>query len=215
MNQTKIAELRKDYQLLTLDEKDIEKHPSDQFEKWFKDVLKCDFREPTAVILATCSRDAKPSARTVLMKEFSKDGFTFFTNYHSRKGRELEENPKATLLFYWDLLERQVRVEGMVEKVSDEESDKYFDFRPRESRISAIASPQSQVVENRESLESKVNELTSEFVNEERIPRPPNWGGFILKPHYFEFWQGRANRLHDRIAYVHHNKLWKIFRLAP
>ncbi|GIV34934.1 MAG: pyridoxine/pyridoxamine 5'-phosphate oxidase [Chitinophagales bacterium] len=198
-----------------LSEETIEKNPFDQFEKWFNDVLKANFKEPTAVALATCSRDLKPSVRMVLMKDFSREGFVFYTNYMSRKGREIEENPKAALLFYWDILERQVRVEGLIEKVPDSVSDKYFDSRPRESRIGALASPQSQVIASREVLEQKVAELQKQFGDNEKIPRPPHWGGYVLSPRYFEFWESRPSRLHDRIAYVLSDKTWKIFRLAP
>ncbi len=199
----------------TLSEKNAERHPVDQFDKWFRDVLKRKFKEPAAVMLATATTGGKPSARAVLMKDFSKEGFVFFTNYSSRKGRELQKNPKAAMLFYWDVLERQVRVEGAVTKAGKEISDKYFDSRPRLSRISAIASPQSRILADRTMLEKKVNELTTKFEGQEKIPRPAHWGGFILKPTYFEFWQGRPNRLHDRIIYVLSKGKWKMSRLAP
>jgi len=199
--------------LLTEDR--VEKHPYLQFDKWFKDVLKADFREPTAVILATSTRRGKPSARAVLMKEYNENGFVFYTNYQSRKGRELDENPRAALLFYWDRLERQVRVEGKVSKVSSRQSDDYFGIRPRESRIGAIASPQSEVIKDRMVLEKKVAELAKKFEAIETIPRPVHWGGYTLKPTYFEFWQGQPNRLHDRIAYLLSKGNWKIKRLAP
>ena len=198
-----------------LSEENTEKHPTDQFKKWYHDVLKANFKEPTAVILATSRRNGKPSVRTVLMKDFSEEGFVFFTNYQSRKGRELKQNPKAAMLFYWDTLMRQVRVEGTVQKVSPDISDKYFDSRPRQSRISAIASPQSAVIESRFDLEKKAARLESKFFGRLKIPRPANWGGYILKPTYFEFWQGRENRLHDRIIYVLAKGKWMIKRLAP
>jgi len=198
-----------------LTEDRVEKHPYLQFDKWFKEVLKADFKEPTAVILATSTRSGKPAARAVLMKEYNKEGFVFYTNYNSRKGKALRENPSAALLFYWDRLERQVRIEGKVAKVNKEQSDDYFDIRPRESRIGAIASPQSEVIDDRHVLERRVAELAKKFEAVEKIPRPAHWGGYILKPSYFEFWQGQPNRLHDRIVYILSKGNWKIKRLAP
>ncbi len=199
----------------TFNEKNVKKHPADQFDKWFHEMMKADFKEPTAVALATSATSGKPSVRMVLMKEYSKEGFVFYTNYKGRKGKELLENPNAALLFFWDRLERQVRIEGKVKKVSAKESDDYFNIRPRESRIGAIASMQSKVLKNREILEQKITELTKKYEAHEIIPRPPHWGGFILKPTYFEFWQGRPNRLHDRIAYKLSGKTWKIYRMFP
>ena len=159
----KLHHLRNDYAADALIEEHAGKHPVAQFQKWFDDLLKSSYKEPTAVILATSSRNGKPSARTVLMKEFSKDGFVFFTNYKSRKGQELEDNPRAALLFYWDVLERQVRIEGTVKKTDTKISDEYFDSRPRQSRISAVASPQSKIVDDRFVLERKVKELEEKF----------------------------------------------------
>lgn len=199
----------------SLTEEHAEKNPFRQFDRWFKEVLRADFVEPTAAILATSSGSGKPSARAVLIKEYGQDGFVFYTNYQSRKGRELGENPNATLLFYWDRLVRQVRIEGKVAKVSAAQSDNYFDLRPRESRIGAIASPQSEVIRGREELEKRVAEIRRQYEAVEKIPRPPYWGGYILKPAYFEFWQGRENRLHDRIIYVRAGYKWSIRRLAP
>jgi len=196
-------------------EEQLEKHPADQFDKWFHEMLKADFKEPTAVALATSTKSGKPSVRMVLMKEYSKEGFVFYTNYQGRKGKELLENPNAALLFFWDRLERQVRIEGKVKKVSAKESDDYFNIRPRESRIGAIASTQSSVLKNRETLEKKITELTKKYEAHEIIPRPAHWGGFLLKPHYFEFWQGRPSRLHDRIAYKLSGKMWKTYRMFP
>jgi len=198
-----------------LSEANAEQHPVNQFKKWFDDVLKAGFKEPTAMALATSTRNGKPSARMVLMKEFSMDGFVFYTNYQSRKGKELAQNPQASLLFYWDKLERQVRIEGAAEKVSSNVSDEYFNSRPRQSRLSALASPQSKVIEGRGVLEKKMHELESKFSGMEKIPRPRYWGGYILKPVCFEFWQGRDNRLHDRILYVLSRGRWKMKRLAP
>ncbi|HXH20228.1 MAG TPA: pyridoxamine 5'-phosphate oxidase, partial [Chitinophagales bacterium] len=167
-----------------LEEKNIEQDPFDQFDNWFKDVLNARFKEPTAVVLATSTLEGHPSARMVLMKEFSSEGFVFYTNYRSRKGRELAENPNAALLFYWDILERQVRIEGRVEKVSGKISDAYFVTRPRASRIGAIISPQSRVIESREGLEKRFAEMAKRYASSEHIPRPSHWGGYILKPHF-------------------------------
>ena len=178
-------------------------------------MLKADFKEPTAVALASSTKTGKPSVRMVLMKEYSKEGFVFYTNYKGRKGKELLENPNAALLFFWDRLEQQVRIEGKVKKVSEKESDDYFNIRPRESRIGAIASTQSAVLKSRVTLEKKIAELTKKYEAHEVIPRPAHWGGFILKPTYFEFWQGRPSRLHDRIAYKLSGKTWKIYRMFP
>jgi len=196
-------------------EKNVAKHPADQFNKWFREMLEADFKEPTAVALATSTKSGKPSVRMVLMKEYSKEGFVFFTNYKSRKGGELLQNPNAALLFFWDKLERQVRIEGKVKKVNAQESDAYFNIRPRESRIGAIASAQSTVLKTRETLERKMAELTKQYEAHEIIPRPAHWGGYLLKPNYFEFWQGRPSRLHDRIAYKLSGKIWKTYRMFP
>lgn len=188
--------------------------PFEQFHKWYNELLNTKVKEPSAVILATVGKNAAPSARTVLMKDYNENGFKFFTNYHSRKGKELEENPKAALVFYWDMLERQVRIEGEVEKVSPEVSDKYFNSRPKLSRISAVVSPQSQVVE-KEVLKEKFEALTKKYADHDDVPRPEHWGGYLLKPVYFEFWQGRPNRLHDRIMYQMEEGAWKKYYLAP
>jgi pyridoxamine 5'-phosphate oxidase len=198
-----------------LTEDQVEKNPFLQFDRWFKEMLKADFKEPTAVAVATSTKSGKPSVRMVLMKEYNDDGFVFYTNYQSRKGRELQENPKAAMLFFWDRLERQVRIEGKVQRVSQAQSDDYFNIRPRESRIGAIASPQSRVIESRAVLEKKIAALTKQYESVDIIPRPPHWGGFILKPSYFEFWQGRPSRLHDRIVYALSKGKWAIKRLAP
>lgn len=198
-----------------LSEQTISKNPFEQFEKWFKVVYQSDVPESTAVILATCTPDLKPSARAVLMKDYSEDGFVFFTNYNSRKAEELDANPNAALLFYWGLLDRQIRIEGKVEKVSAEISDQYFASRPKRSRISALASPQSRIIE-KENLDEKVAELSKQYEAGDYVPRPEHWGGYRLNPVYFEFWQGKADRLHDRICYKkHEDGSWQIYRLAP
>jgi pyridoxamine 5'-phosphate oxidase len=209
-----INNLRREYKLNKLSEETVQKNPFSQFELWFKDVIKLDLPEQNAMILATADKNAKPTARVVLLKGFSKLGFKFFTNYNSNKGKNLSENSSASLLFYWDVLERQVRIEGKIKKLSKTESQKYFDTRPIESRVAAWASDQSKIIPGREYLESRYKEFEKEFFGK-KIPLPPNWGGYILVPNYFEFWQGRENRLHDRICYKKQKTIWKIFRLAP
>ncbi|NWG27113.1 MAG: pyridoxamine 5'-phosphate oxidase, partial [Ignavibacteriaceae bacterium] len=184
------------------------------FQKWFNELLNLDLIEPNAMILATADNNAKASARVVLLKGLSNKGFSFFTNYKSRKGQNLSENSFASLLFFWAELERQVRIEGKIKKLSRFESRKYFDTRPLESRIAAWASEQSKIIPDRKYLEEKFKETKEKFEGK-KIPLPPNWGGFILIPEYFEFWQGRENRLHDRICYKKTKQSWKIFRLAP
>ena len=210
-----IAAIRKDYKLQSLDEKTIEQDPFKQFEKCWKEVLESNIDEPNAMTLATVGKNNKPSARIVLLKGFTNEGFLFFTNYESHKAEELKENPQACLVFFWKELERQVRVEGQVEKISAAESDEYFNSRPTGSKIGAWASPQSKIIASRELLEEKVISVEKKFANIE-IQRPGYWGGYILKPALIEFWQGRPSRLHDRIQYtITENGNWKIERLAP
>ena len=191
----------------------VDKNPIKQFAKWYKTVLKSGLKEPTAMTLATASKGGVPSARTVLLKGYDEKGFLFFTNYGSRKGRELSENPFAELLFYWMDLRKQVRISGRVEKVSKEESEKYFKTRPLNSQIGAWASRQSKIIRDRKFLEEKYKEYSEKY--KEDVPLPPFWGGFRLIPERFEFWQGRENRLHDRICYLKKNGEWEIMRLAP
>ena len=195
-------------------EADVRPDPLVQFELWFADAGAAGIRLPEAMVLATASAGGVPSARTVLLKGLEGRGFVFFTNYESRKGRELRENPSAALLFYWDALGRQVRVEGSVERISDAESEAYFRTRPLGSRIGAWASPQSETIESREALERRVAELAARFAGAE-VPRPPFWGGFRLLPDALEFWQHRESRLHDRIRYRRRGEDWTIERLAP
>jgi pyridoxamine 5'-phosphate oxidase len=215
MNGKKIAELRKEYQKEKLDETGVDKDPIIQFGKWFQESLEAEVNEANAMTLATADRKGRPSARIVLLKGFDEDGFVFFTNYKSEKGRDLKENPYAALVFFWPELERQIRISGKVKRISATESEDYFNSRPLESRIGAIASSQSEVIASREVLEEKFERIKEAFMNREP-ERPRNWGGFILKPITVEFWQGRPNRLHDRILFSRKKKgSWKIERLAP
>lgn len=209
-----IQDLRKNYKLKSLDEKDVSLNPFEQFSLWFEEAMKSELPEPNAMILATASMDGKPSVRTLLLKGFDEKGFIFYTNYDSRKGKELAENNNAAILFYWPELERQIRLEGKVGKISEEDSKKYFDTRPFKSRVGAWASNQSEVIENRFVIIKKFLKYLVKFHSKE-IPLPPNWGGYILKPGCFEFWQGRANRLHDRVRYMLENGIWNIERLSP
>ena len=215
MKQSKsINNLRREYKLNILSEETVQKNPFNQFEEWFNEVLKVGLIEPNAMMLATADDNAKPSVRVVLLKGLSKKGFTFFTNYTSRKGKDLTENSSASLLFFWAELERQVRVEGEIKKISKVESQKYFNTRPIESRLAAWASEQSKTIPGRDYLDAKFEIFKREFKGKQ-IPLPPDWGGFRLVPEYFEFWQGRESRLHDRICYKKSKSSWKIFRLAP
>lgn len=209
-----INNLRREYKLNKLSEETVHKNPFRQFDKWFKEMLNTGTIEPNAMILATTNTKAKPSVRVVLLKKIDNKGFTFYTNYKSRKGKNLSENSFASLLFFWPELERQARIEGKVKKISRSESQKYFDTRPLESRLAAWASEQSKIIPDRNYLEQRFEKFENEFSGK-KISLPPNWGGFILVPDYFEFWQGRENRLHDRICYKKVKRNWKIFRLAP
>ncbi|HEY0677217.1 MAG TPA: pyridoxamine 5'-phosphate oxidase [Chitinophagaceae bacterium] len=209
-----IADIRKDYRLQSLLEEHVAKNAIEQFAAWWNDALVSEISEPNAMTLATASSDGLPSARIVLLKGFDENGFVFFTNYNSYKGEQLSENPRASLVFFWKELERQVRIMGLIEKLSARENDEYFHSRPEGSRIGAVVSPQSQVIENREWLEAKVAEATEQFSGKE-IARPESWGGYRVMPAIIEFWQGRSNRLHDRIQYSFENGEWRICRLAP
>lgn len=210
-----ISERRKDYTLLNLREDEVDPNAIRQFERWFDEAMKAGVSEPDAMTLATATPDGRPSARVVLLRGVDDRGFVFFTNYDSRKGRELAANPWAALVLFWHELERQVRVEGQVRRVSVQESDHYFQSRPAGSRIGAWASPQSEVIKSRESLEIRCQELEKSF-EDGTIPRPPNWGGFRLVPETIEFWQGRPSRLHDRLRYTRREQSkWLVERLAP
>ncbi len=209
-----IADIRKDYKLQTLFEKDVDKDPIEQFSKWWHEAAKSDIEELNAMTLATCNKDGMPSARIVLLKDFSHEGFMFFTNYESQKGKELAHNPNAALVFFWKELERQIRIEGTVEKVSEQVSIDYFLTRPVASQIGAWSSPQSKKIDNREVIESNVTQYQTQFQDTPMI-KPPHWGGYIVRPKHIEFWQGRRSRLHDRIVYNLENQHWNISRLAP
>jgi len=212
---THIADIRRDYSHKSLSEKDVHEDPIKQFAKWWDEATHSKIDEVNALTIATASADGLPSARVVLLKGFNEKGFVFFTNYESYKGKHLAENPKACLVFFWKELERQVRVTGLVEKISAKESDLYFNSRPEASRIGAWTSPQSRVIESRHWLDEKFNELVNKMEGTE-IPRPPFWGGYLVKPVEIEFWQGRPSRLHDRILYsLEEGGTWKIERLAP
>lgn len=214
MNEQELYSLRKEYSLKSLSETNVKSTPFDQFDQWMREAVEAKLPEPNAMTLATSTFEGKPSARVVLLKHYSAEGFSFFTNYESRKAKQLLQNPYAAMVFHWSELERQVRIEGKVQKASDAQSDQYFKTRPEGSKIAAWASPQSAVISNRKYLERLMADFEEEFKGKP-IKRPSNWGGYVLVPTLFEFWQGRPNRLHDRIQYSFVNNAWKIERLAP
>lgn len=208
------ADLRRDYISKEFDIKECDLNPFNQFEKWFDEAMKIDTNDATAVALSTCSEEGKPSSRIVLLKGVDEKGFIFFTNYYGRKSKELDKNPNAAMLFFYKELHRQIRIEGIVERTTQEESEKYFHSRPRESQIAAWTSQQSKEITSRKSLEELFEKYELEFKDKE-IPLPNFWGGFRLIPDYFEFWQGRENRLHDRVRYESKDNKWLLSRLAP
>ncbi len=210
-----LADMRKEYMQRGLSESDVDADPIRQFRLWLDVALGANLTEPNAMTLATVGADGHPSARMVLLKGVEDDGFLFYTNYESRKGRELAQNPWAALVIYWAELERQVRIEGRVEKLAPEASDAYFHSRPRGSQFGAVVSAQSQPIPSREVLEERLRALEAQYADQE-IPRPPHWGGYRVIPTTIEFWQGRPNRLHDRLRYQRQDDTtWKIERLSP
>ncbi len=209
-----IADLRQNYTLQALNEADVDPDPIRQFQRWLDQAIAAELPEPNAMTLATATRDGIPSARIVLLKGLDARGFAFYTNYESRKGQELADNPQAALVFLWTVLERQVRIEGQVEKVTAAETDAYFQSRPLASRLGAWASEQSRVIRDREVLEQRFAELKATYADE-TVPRPPHWGGYRVIPHQIEFWQGRTSRLHDRLRYRLEQGNWLLERLAP
>ena len=210
-----IPHIRKDYSKSTLDIDTISKDPILQFEKWFKEALDSGTPEPNALTLSTVSEDGRPSGRIVLLKGIEKRKFVFYSNYQSQKGKELEKNPACGLTFFWPELERQVRIEGVASRVDSVSSEKYFQSRPRESQVGAWASPQSAIISNREILDERVKKIQEKFEGIEKLPKPNQWGGFEIEPLKIEFWQGRPNRLHDRILFTKVDDAWQIHRLAP
>lgn len=211
----KFADLRKEYTRASLDIRNVNKNPLLQFAQWFDEALLSNALEPSAMTLATISESGKPSARIVLLKGIANEKLYFYTNYLSQKGKELDQNPACALTFFWPELERQVRISGLAERASAQESDQYFQSRPRGSQIGAWASPQSIVIKDRAILEERAKELEEKFKNEKQLPRPKQWGGYAVVPFEIEFWQGRASRLHDRILFTLIDGDWKINRLAP
>jgi pyridoxamine 5'-phosphate oxidase len=209
-----LARIRREYSRHSLDELEVDLNPFAQFQRWHHEAVGAQVPDPTAMVLATATAEGKPSARVVLLKGFDERGLVFFTNYEGRKSAELAENPHAALLFFWGELERQVRIEGAVERTSRQESEEYFRTRPLESRLSAWASKQSSVIPSRSFLEQKMADLKSRYGTHD-VPLPPYWGGFRVQPQVFEFWQGRENRLHDRVRYMLQGGVWSIERLSP
>ena len=209
-----LAAIRRDYALATLDERDVDADPIRQFERWFADAAAARVPEPNAMTLSTATRDGVPSARIVLLKGVDANGFAFYTDYRSRKGAELAENPLAALTFLWKEIERQVRITGSVSRVSTQESEAYFRTRPPGSRLGAWASHQSAVLASREELEARVQDVIGRFPDGD-VPLPPHWGGFRVAPDEIEFWQGRPDRLHDRLLYRRGERGWEISRLSP
>ena len=215
VNNKLISNLREDYRAQTLDIREVALDPIQQFEVWFKEALDSEVKEPNAMTVATTNSEGQPSARIILLKGFDEKGFVFYTNYNSKKGIELAQNPNVALVFLWKELERQIRIEGVTKKVSSIQSTEYFQSRPKGSQIGAWASPQSQIVESRLQLENNYEELKEKYKNKLILPKPTHWGGYVVQPKLIEFWQGRSSRLHDRICYTAQGEQWSIERLAP
>lgn len=214
MSLTNVAQLRTDYTQAQLTEASVAANPHEQFARWFEQALAANVMEPSAMVLATAGANGEPNARIVLLKGVD-TGFLFYTNYSSSKGSELTQNPRASLLFFWPELQRQVRVRGAVSRLSVEESTAYFTSRPRESQLGAWASEQSTIIDSRDVLERRYTEYEERFTAETTVPKPPTWGGYRLMAESVEFWQGRASRLHDRLLYEQHQGEWTIHRLSP
>jgi pyridoxamine 5'-phosphate oxidase len=214
-----IHELRKDYQKAELLETKVRENPIQQFQSWFEEALQADADEPNAMVLATATPDGTPTARVVLLKGVSENGFVFYTNYQSHKGQDLKINPRVSAVFLWKELERQVRIEGLVDMLPESASTTYFQSRPKDSQIAAWASPQSKKLVSRTDLEDKFSQISAQYADAEQLPKPPHWGGYIIHPYKIEFWQGRPSRMHDRLVYtltdVAPVKKWGIERLAP
>lgn len=210
----KISSERRDFDYGTLDESNVPESPKQLFEAWFKEALDKMVMEPYAFHIATVSKDNIPSTRVVYLRSIEENGFVFFTNYKGKKGQDISYNPNVCANFFWAEKERQIRIYGVVEKIDSEFSDAYFANRPRESQLGAWASHQSEELENHKELTDRLTELDLKYKDQE-VPRPPHWGGYIIKPNYYEFWQGRAKRLHDRITYKKQNDSWQIKRVNP
>lgn len=209
-----LADFRREYSADALSETDMPQNPMDLFIRWMEKTIESGICEPNAMVIATATPDGKPSARVVLLKEANENGFVFYTNYLSRKGRELMTNPFASVVFDWHQIERQIRIEGRVERLSPEDSDSYFNSRPEASKLGAWTSPQSKIIKNRDELNELQTEVEKRF-SENPIPRPDFWGGFLIRPTTMEFWQGRPSRLHDRLVYHKTEEGWTLHRLAP
>ncbi len=210
-----LADLRKEYSKGALDVKSVPPGPIAQFERWFAEATQAQVPEPNAMNLATITKAGRPSSRIVLLKGIENNRFVFYTNYQSHKGQDLEDNPACALNFFWPELERQVRIEGVATRVSEEKSTAYFQSRPRDSQVGAWASPQSAVIADRTVLENRAKDIDKKFTGQMTLPKPKQWGGYQVDPHLIEFWQGRGSRLHDRIEYAKVDTGWKITRLAP
>ena len=209
-----LRDIRTNYQKFELNEETVNNDPILQLTTWLNDAIENQKADPTAMVLSTIDREGNPESRVVLLKELKAEGLIFFTNYDSKKGQQISMHPQVSIVFFWPEMERQVRIKGKVEKIPENDSENYFLSRPIESQLGAWASPQSQVIESREVLDLNYR-LYQEYFKNREIEKPPHWGGFLIRPQYFEFWQGRSNRLHDRIAFQKSNEVWEIFRLAP
>ena len=208
-----LRDIRKQYLFATLDENTVLKNPFEQFKQWLQEAIESEQLEPTAMVLSTVDDQLQPHSRVVLLKEFTHESFVFYTNYEGHKAQQIAQNNRVSLVFFWPTLERQVRIEGKVEKISEILSSSYFKTRPLDSQLGAWTSPQSTVIHSADFLEKQFQYYQQKFGNE--VPKPPHWGGYSVKPHAIEFWQGRANRLHDRLLFTKESSDWTITRLAP